>query len=97
VASTYDVGDVARLSTTFATSGVAVDPSSVALTILTPGWVSTTYTYGVDAQIVKSATGAYYSDLTLTAAGRYRWRWVSAGTGAAATESWLTVRTQDVP
>ncbi len=97
MASTYDVGDVARLSTTFAASGLAVDPSSVALTILTPAWASTTYTYGVDAQIVRSSTGAYYCDVTLTAPGRYGWRWVSAGTGAAATESWLMVRSQDVP
>ncbi len=97
MANSYDVGDVARLSTAFTVSGVATDPSSVALTILTPASASTTYTYGVDAQIVKSATGSYYCDLTLTAPGRYGWRWVSAGTGAAATESWLMVRTQDVP
>ncbi len=97
MATTYDVGDVARLSAAFTQTAVAVDPSTVALTVLTPAAASTTYTYGVDGALVKDSTGIYHLDLAIAAAGRYRWRWVSTGTGASAGESWLMVRARDVP
>ncbi len=91
MATTYDVGDVARLTATFTQAAVATDPGTVALTLVTPAGVSTTYTYGA-AELVKASTGIYYRDVAIAEAGRYRWRWLSTGTGAAAAESFLLVR-----
>ncbi len=97
MANTYDVGDVARLSAAFTQTAVAIDPSTVTVTYVTPSGNTTVYVYAVNAELVKASTGNYYVDVALTAAGIYRWRWVSTGTGAAASEGWLQVRQQDVP
>lgn len=97
MATTYDVGDVARVSAAFTTSGSAVDPTTVTVTTQTPAGVSTTSTYGTDVALVKDSTGNYHLDLSLSAAGKYRWRWTSTGTGAASEESFLIVRHRSVP
>ncbi len=97
MANTYDVGDVARLSAAFTADSVAADPSTVTLTVLTPAGASTTYTYGVDLALTKYSTGVYRLNLTIATEGKYRWRWLATGTGSAAAESYLLVRTRDVP
>ena len=93
MATTYDVGDVARISAAFTQSSVAVDPTTVSLTVVDPAGTSVSYTYA-GATVTRSSTGNYYVDVALTAAGKWRWRWVSTGTGAAAAEDFLLVRSR---
>jgi hypothetical protein len=80
----YDRGDVVRTTATFTnTAGTAADPTAVVARVRTPNsppTTFTTYTYGVGADIVKTATGVYYLDVTCSLGGTYYVRW--EGTGA---------------
>ena len=91
--NTYDIGDTPRLTATWTDiNDLAVDPSAVTFTWKTPGASVTTYTYGVDAQLVKSSTGIYYVDLALNASGKWSYRFAGTGPGAASAENQLNVR-----
>ena len=96
MAATYDVGDLVRVTGTFTNAaGAAVDPTVVTFTFRTPAGVATTYTYGVDAQLVKSATGVYYVDINVTAPQYWYCRFVSTGSGQAAGPHVFWVRPND--
>ena len=75
---TYTVEDAA---------GTDMDPTTVAVTVQTPELVETTYTYGSDSYPVKSATGIYYIDVSLTSSGWWMLRWLATGTGQTAWET----------
>ena len=97
MANTYDVGDVVRCTGTFTDSdGNAQDPTAVLFAFTTPAGVLTTYTYGVDAELIKSATGVYYADLAITESRTWRYRLYATGTGQSAGSSWFNVREQVV-
>jgi len=82
----YDKGDLVRCSGTFTTSaGVAQDPTVVKAKVKTPGGVTTTYTYGTDAALVKDSTG-YHVDVSATESGLWHYSFWSTGTGQAAEE-----------
>ncbi len=85
--NSYHVGDKVRCTGTFETAaGTDTDPSAVYCRVKTPSGTTTTYTYGVDAALVKSATGIYYVDVSITEAGTWHYRFYSTGTGQAAGE-----------
>lgn len=89
----YDINDTVRVTNTFKNlAGTATDPSAVTAVVTDPAGTATTYTYPADAQIVKTGTGVYYIDVTLTSSGTWVVRW--RGTGAVATqeETFLSVR-----
>lgn len=77
------------------TPPVAVDPTTVALSVKAPNGTVTTYTYAL-AEIIKDSTGNYHKDLPISAAGTYRYRWTSTGTGQASEESWFVIRQRAV-
>ena len=80
----YDVGDTRRLTATFTNlAGAATDPTGVTFSIKKPDGSSTNYIYGTDGQLVKSGTGIYYVDFSITLPGRHSYRF--AGTGTVAT------------
>lgn len=90
--ASYDLGDVIRETGTFTNAaGTATDPATVTFSFTDPAGTTTTYTYLTDAQLVKSATGVYYVDITASLEGIYRWRWLSTGSGAASTEGQFAV------
>jgi hypothetical protein len=72
-----------------------VDPTAVFCEVRTPAGVETTYTYGVDAGLVKDSVGNYHLNVSATARGTWPYRWYSTGTGQAAGESWFFVRESD--
>ena len=82
----YKVGDVVRVTGTWTNAaGTAIDPDTVSFEYRLPGGATTTtYEYGTDAEVVKSATGIYYVDVSQTAAGTFRAKWLSTGDGQAA-------------
>ena len=95
MANTYDIGDLVRVTGTFTNAaGTATDPAVVKFSYRDPSENITTLTYGTDAAVVKSATGIYYSDVSIDEAGVWWFRWFSTGTGQAAGESWVDVRKQ---
>jgi hypothetical protein len=94
--STCDIGDVIRITGTFAQAGSALDPTTVSLQVRTPDGTITTYVYPTDSALVRTATGAYRLDYAITLAGQHWYRWVTTGTGAAAEENWFVVRPKQV-
>lgn len=87
MANLYDVGDEVRCTGTFTDAdGTAQDPTGVTFKFTDPSGNTTTYTYGTDAQLVKSATGVYYVDVNVDEAGRWWYRFAGTGTGQAADE-----------
>jgi len=88
----FDKGDLVRLTATFENAaGTDIDPTAVLFSFINPAGTSTTYTYGTDVELVKSATGIYYVDINASSSGVYRWRWYSTGTGQTAAEGSFTV------
>ena len=88
----YDIGNLIRCPAVFRDStGTAVDPTNVYFEWKNPANTTTVYHYGVDVEVVKSATGNYYVDVDGNAEGRWYYRWYSTGTGQAAQESSFTV------
>jgi len=71
---------------------VATDPTAVLFKTQDPSGNETTYTFGVDANVVKSAVGNYYADWTLDEEGRWFYRWEGTGVVVAAAEHALEVR-----
>jgi len=81
----HDYGDLVRVTGTFTTAaGSAVDPSTVTFYARTPAGIVLDYVYGTDAEVIKSATGIYYVDVSANEVGRWRYSFRSTGTGQAA-------------
>jgi hypothetical protein len=93
--TTYDIGDVARIAAAYTQNSVAVDPTTVSLTVEDPAGTQTTYTYA-GATVTRDSAGNYHVDVAVATAGRYRYRWVSTGTGASAAEGFFLVRPREV-
>jgi hypothetical protein len=100
MASTYDIGDVVRVTATFTTStgnSTGVDPAAVHLHLETPSGVVTSQTYSAaTGDVVKDTTGVYYIDITTTEAGIYEQRFTSTGTVTTSVENWFSVRNRRV-
>jgi hypothetical protein len=92
--NTWDLGDKVRVSAPFTlvSSGGAVDPDVVKLSVQPPSGTVTTYTYGVGATIVKDSAGNYHADIDANEEGTWYYRWFSTGNGQAAKEMRFVVR-----
>ncbi len=91
---TYDIGDLIRLSVTFENlSNALVDPTSVVLKIKLPSGSISTLTYPADAAIERASEGVYQSDVEITEAGTWSYRFQGTGAVKAAVESYFYVRT----
>lgn len=94
MATTYDLGDLVRITGTFTTAaGVATDPTAVLCTYTDPSGDATTLTYGTDVALVKSSTGVYYVDVNADEQGVWEYRFYATGTGQAADEGSFIVQT----
>lgn len=81
--SSYYVNDTIRIAAAFRSDENAlVDPGSVSLTITHDG-TSTTYIYGVGADIVRPTVGNYYINYLLLATGELSYEWNSSGATTA--------------
>lgn len=88
------VGDMLRLGITIKdpATGAEVDPTTVRFLYLVPGERNaTTLTYGSGSGIIKTDTGVYHTNLTLSEPGVYAVRWEMTGTYVGATEFSITV------
>lgn len=88
----YDIGDVVRLSATFAVEDVATDPDTVTVLYRVHGQDPTTLAYPTDPEVIKDAVGEYHADVVLTSHGLHWYRWESTGAAQAAEQSSFSVR-----
>ncbi len=77
------VNTVLRLTVSFTDEdGVAVNPTTVTFKLMSPCCCgSTSYEYGVDANITRPSTGNYIAEIQPDEAGVWSWRWETTGTG----------------
>lgn len=94
----YTVGDSVRCTGTLKTStGVKEDTTgAVTFKVKSPAGVVTTYLYGTDAELVRSAEGVYYVEVDAASWGVWYYGFVSTGSAQAAQESWFEARRGDV-
>lgn len=92
--NTYNRGTKVRVSAPFTlvSSGAALDPDVVKLSVKTPAGVVTTYTYGTDAEVVRDSVGNYHADLEATESGTWYYRWFATGNGMTGDEERFEVR-----
>lgn len=91
--NTYDVGDIVRLAGTFKNQSDAfVDPGGVRVKVKNPLGTSTTYVYGVDAGVMKDATGQYHLDIDADTEGTWYYRWEGLTSNKGADEESFLVR-----
>lgn len=84
----YDVGDKIRVTCTFAVSGTNTDPTTVTLKTRSPSGTITTKTYAANpSEVVKSATGIFYYDLTFSSAGTWYVKFLGTGAVTAVEET----------
>lgn len=94
----WDVGDEPRLQATFDIDKVPTDPSDIWYFVQAPDGTKTKLVYGVNAEIVRLATGVYYVDQYFDAAGQWKFKWQGLGTVKAATKDIeVTVRATVFP
>ena len=94
----YDPGDSVRVSLLCAnSSGVAIDPTTLTLTVKPATSTATVYTYGTGAVIVKDSTGNYHADITVTAhyGGVWYYKFTATGSYVGMAQSSFAVRVDD--
>ncbi len=90
--STYDRGDLVRLTATFTVSGLPTDPATVSLYLRAPDGTLSTLTYGVDVAIVRASVGVYRYDFSAVAAGQVSYRWAGTSPAQAAEQGSLFIQ-----
>lgn len=70
----YASGQLVNISCTFTLSGIPTDPTTVIGRFRWGTATTTSYTYGVNAQLVKDSTGVYHFDVTAQNSGTYYYR-----------------------
>lgn len=89
----FKFGEAARLSVAITEiAGTPFDPAALRLLVRDPSGTLTTYTYGIDAEIVREAAGRYRCDLVLPIAGMWFYRWESDAPNPGADEGRLAVQ-----
>ena len=92
----YEPGTKVRLSVVFSSAGAETDPTTVTLKVRTPAGVVTSYTWA-GAQVTKDAVGRFHMDLSVTASGRYYYRWIGTGTVETSVEASFRVKDPVIP
>lgn len=84
----HHLGDAVRIHTeTFpfeVESGTDTDPTTTTFYMCEPDGVETTYVYGVDGALTRSAAGKFSVTWTTAKVGRHQWRWKGTGAVTAA-------------
>ena len=93
----FDVGDLVRSSIEIKVSGVLTDPGGLTFQLRNPeDTLTSTFTFGVDAELVKDSTGNFHIDNNITKSGIHRYRWAATGVAQGAIESSYRVQVQKV-
>jgi hypothetical protein len=95
MATTYDIGDVVRVTCTFTNgAGANTDPTTVTLKVKTPAQVTTPYTWALGT-VTRSAVGIFYKDISLTMSGEWFYRFEGTGAVESAEEANILVEASE--
>jgi uncharacterized protein YfaS (alpha-2-macroglobulin family) len=94
----FEVGDLVRVTGTVKNkAGQQIDPATVKFSVKPPNGIVTTYTYGIDAQLVRESQGNYRIDINANAPGLWHYRFFSTGSEQAAKEDQFRVKPTQFP
>lgn len=65
-------------------SNVYTDPTQLIFTIEEPSGIETSYTWGIDAELIRVSPGQFYVDWDASQAGQHKYRWQANGAIQAA-------------
>lgn len=95
---TYYVGSIESISARILDGdGMPVDPTTLTFAVTSPLGVTTTYTAGVDAEIVHEGQGLFRFDLALSTKGNWTYLWTASGNIAAELPGEITATPLAVP
>lgn len=86
IAEVYTLGSQPRFSASFQVAGTDTDPTTTTFRYLEPDGTENALAYGIDAEVIRDATGRFHVDIRLEKSGVYYVRWVGTGSAAAASE-----------
>jgi hypothetical protein len=76
VSNTYKLGTSVRARVVFRdVDGELIDPATVVCMVKKPDGAETSYTYGVDAGVVRDEAAVYHFWIATPDAGTYAYRW----------------------
>lgn len=87
----YKTGQKVRCAVVFTVNNVDTDPTVVTVKVRQPNGTMTTYVYGTDAAVVKTAAGIYYVDVTTDQRGEWNFRFEGTGACTAVEEQAFNV------
>jgi hypothetical protein len=94
--TTYDVGDRVKLSAEIrdleSVGSPLIDPDTLVFKMLEPNATITTYTYGVDPELVRDSVGVFHVEWDVDQAGNHWSRFAASGNVGAAEERGFKVR-----
>ena len=91
--NTYDYREDVRCTLAVTnSSGTATDPAALNFAFTDPSDNTTTYVFGVDAELVKDSTGNYHVIVDADEAGMWEYVWWGTGSGKGAKEMSFKVR-----
>jgi hypothetical protein len=86
-AGPYDIGDLVTVSAEFRDAdGALADPTTVVCKIKDGAGTETSYTYGIDDELVKDEVGLYHLDVSIEISGTFYYRFRGTGAAQAAEE-----------
>ena len=89
---TFLIGEQVELTVTIKTkAGVLTDPSNMVFHVAGPGLAKATYTYGIDAALVRVSLGVFRLTIVATDSGRWGYRSETGGNIVAVQEGTFTV------
>ncbi len=79
-----DVGDVVKVDVlTYDSADALANPTTLVVQVQTPSGTTTSYTYGTDSELTRTATGTHQLLHTITASGTHQVRAVTTGNAGA--------------
>lgn len=85
--NSYTIGKAVRATATIRDFNSAlIDPTALVFKILDPSSVITSYTYGVDPEVVRDGVGVYHIDFEVTEKGTWYYRCEATGNVVVAEE-----------
>jgi hypothetical protein len=85
-ANTYVIDSSFKLEAEFTNESGVADPTTVIFKIKKPDGTITTYTYGVDAEVIRESLGVYYMIVTVDTPGNWWYKIMGTEALIAATE-----------
>lgn len=94
---TYPLGNtvIGEFQFRRADTNALVDPTNVFAAVKTPNGVTTVYTYGTDAEVVKTGVGEYYVEINANASGTWHYRGYSTGSYKGSNEESFEVQASE--